>query len=218
MFSRTLCWAVGIVNAHPPFMAKAEFYAIKNRLLRRYAEQDGHDIQHIRKSCWTCNGTGIYDIRYSEPCCRCRGTGTYEQFWVQLERWRWHGRVFHRPARRLYEAPLEPVAIEGYVEHAPVNSRLASELALWLLLVFAMRTGLRALQVSYSCRPWPYPLLTLQWLWCAVAWRFPTRRKCNCGKAFIHWPGKALWLVCPACRKAAVARAAATDDDDGIPF
>ena len=49
-----------IANSYPEAVDKKRFYAMKDRILRRYGRRDGFDIQHVAgKKCWSCDGTGV---------------------------------------------------------------------------------------------------------------------------------------------------------------
>lgn len=115
-----LLWAA---NTRPPFGHRDEFYAMKSSLLARYATISGLDIQHIRKKCWSCNGTGRYSTK--DRCRKCWGSGIYREFYVYLSRWEFAGHVFHRPIRlRDKINNAETVTIEGYVQHADLPGHL----------------------------------------------------------------------------------------------
>lgn len=143
-------------NSHPPVLAKGDFYRLKDRILRRYGELVRHDLQHIKKPCWGCNGTGTFtgcDNGWSwvecppTPCLRCGATGVYSEFWTVLEVWRLGGRHFHRPLFRTHNEQDPRLVhfasgllfddgrrIEGYIEHKP--HRHAAEAAYILALLF----------------------------------------------------------------------------------
>jgi hypothetical protein len=125
---RLLSWLLRHANAHPPATRSKEFYALKDRLLRRYAAHVGSDVQRIAAPCWG---------RYPGPCegdrCpRCGGTGVYAERFIALERWNFAGRIFHRPVG---PARSREVTIEGRIEHRGVAYRTAQEAALWLALL-----------------------------------------------------------------------------------
>lgn len=107
-------------NAQPPFNLgeRTYFYKLKEAILRTYGKLVGEDVQHIRKVCWGCGGSGwINEPHFSMPldlCDKCRGTGTYSERWILLERWEIGGLIFHRPV-----GPTEKrtATIEGLVKH-----------------------------------------------------------------------------------------------------
>lgn len=135
-------------NANPHIFGKHRFYPLKNRVISRFGEKVGHDLQYIKKQCWSCNGTGIftgYDngIHWIEcpaqPCYRCVH-GTYTRYWVLLERYDLAGCIFHRPVERIYHTsrlPEKTVSqITGYIKHASVPPAKSGESFLWLAMLF----------------------------------------------------------------------------------
>jgi len=107
----------------PPGKAQRErFYKMKQRILRWFGTEDGHDLQHIEgKKCWSCEGTGgLYE---PHGCWKCYGDGWFKPpVWILLKRWKFGGYTFHEPLQRFYRKPethshARPM-IEGYVEHA----------------------------------------------------------------------------------------------------
>lgn len=124
-------------NANPPFWLKGRFYHMKDRLLRRFGEYVGYDIQHIRKECWTCHGTGMYTEK--QRCWNC-SNGIYKEFWCKLERWQVGNYVFHLPQKK----SLVPIIayddkvnlIEDYIHHEIPKYHLAEECLYWLALFF----------------------------------------------------------------------------------
>lgn len=116
-----------------------EFYAIKDRILKKYGVSDGYDIQHIPgKRCWSCGGTGrhyYYSNTYpykaydSTDCYHCNWGWYKLPQWICLERKRFGKFTFHRPLKREFyvknpwtaegmgfEVSNRPV-IESYIEH-----------------------------------------------------------------------------------------------------
>lgn len=114
-------------NACPPISFREQFYGIKQHILERWGVRCGTDYQRIVKRCWA------YDC--DEDCGRCGGTGVYETMTVELERWLFHHRVFHRPVKRLYgkEAQHAPITIEGKIEHRRIEGSRVCSAALFLL-------------------------------------------------------------------------------------
>lgn len=145
-------------NARPPTLHRQEFYALKDRLLRRYGVPDGEDVQEIIKECW-CNGD------YGTRCYKCRGTLVYDRKWVRLQRWRFGKYVFHQPIETL-RVPREGwnVNIRGLVQH-PSYGVLSNEAALWLLVLCGW-WGLffSLLSASRFEHPRLYPLSCLQYI------------------------------------------------------
>jgi len=139
-----LSWLLGLANSSPPGARRWEFYQIKAKLLQRFGSGNEQslfglrpemDLQHIRKPCFNCDGTGIYRDFDKEPCRKCSGTGTFDEFWVFLERWHLGSRVFHIPLERVREKPERAVTIEGLIRHESAG-RSAKEARLWLYLLF----------------------------------------------------------------------------------
>jgi hypothetical protein len=113
---------------------RTEFYALKDRLLQRYASYDGVDVQHIVKPCWGpgCDGD---ENRFTCPgssCRKCGGTGVFSERFIPLQRWNFEGRIFHRP---MGETSKRPATIEGHILHGDVDAHAAADAALWLFLL-----------------------------------------------------------------------------------
>lgn len=164
MLIRGLSRLLYLANCSPPYCYRSDFYAMKDRILRRFGRRAGEDWQEIVRECWGCHGTGVNRYYYGDhdQCWKCDGTGVYDQFWVRLERWEFAGHIFHRPAERVYERPEVPVAIKGKVTHAD-HGYASKEAALWLALMFDRRLFVR-LMMAECCggRTWRYPLTTAQ--------------------------------------------------------
>lgn len=134
-----------IANSSPPSdkKRKERFYAMKQRILRWFGTEDGHDLQYIPgKKCWSCEGTGgLY-----EPggCWKCDGDGWFRApVWVVLKRWKFGRYTFHEPIQRLYRKPdtnshPRPI-IEGYVEHASYSWKEIHRARFILALLFDWR-------------------------------------------------------------------------------
>lgn len=113
------------------------FYAIKDKVLSKWGNVIGYDIQHIKgKRCNSCDGHGrhakyghngkIYD--YAD-CYHCWGGWYKLPIWVALHRIQYGNFVFHKPLKR-HECVGNPFSeeemgwkvsespvIEGYIEH-----------------------------------------------------------------------------------------------------
>lgn len=156
--NRFLCWLMWQVNTDP-WPHRERFYELKDRLLRKYGRQVGTDWQHIVKKCWTCDGTGCYQHWSGDldDCLRCHN-GIYDEFWVELERWEWCGRIFHRPARRVRARPMVSTEfIEGRIQHE--RQPHAREAYLWLTLLCDRSLFWRLMRSSWV-RSWmPLSLL-----------------------------------------------------------
>jgi hypothetical protein len=197
--NRLLAWLLWRANAHPTPVRRNEFYALKDRLLRRLATRlPDMDVQHIVRECWGplgglgCSGQGCY---------RCGGSGVWSEAWVLLERWDFAGYVFHRPAGR---TGPRPATIEGFVRHpGGVDARMAEDALLWLALLCDRRLFWRTLRGSRSCGSTRRPMLLLQKLvfeirLCVDRWH---PRTCgSCGRSFIRpFEGPGIWLICRRC-------------------
>lgn len=134
-------------NRDIPFTRKDEFYKIKNRILKRYGNLLGIDIQHIRKDCYSCDSTGIFRSEWKQPerCWSCGGTGVYQEFWTRLEKYKVGKWYFHNPIERIYsyyplfEGESNPL-IEGFIHHKTPKYRFGTECALWLFVFFDFKT------------------------------------------------------------------------------
>lgn len=112
-----------IANSAP--LDRERFYAMKTRILQRFATQDGVDLQELPgKPCWSCDGSGTFYHLYSgdaDTCWKCDGSGWFQSpRYVTLQRWRLGRFVFHQPIDRGYRKPIgiRPTAvIVGYVTH-----------------------------------------------------------------------------------------------------
>lgn len=146
-----------LANSDPPTVGRREFYALKDRLLDRYATRVGAEIQEIEQPCygWGRQGCDGHD------CPKCGGTGIWERVWVLLHRYRWGRYVFHRPGQRSWTRPPH-VHIRGRIQHRRYG-RAAAEAALWLY-IFTGEWALLALSLRASRRFgwWLWPLLNLQ--------------------------------------------------------
>lgn len=210
LYQRLLARLLHYANAGPPWPREA-FYAVKERLLRRYGRLVDWQWQEIRKECWGPWGEWYGERAgcLGEKCPRCGGTGIFDIRWVLLERWEWCGYVFYRPVpgRDQWTQPELPVTIFGRIEHRDYG--LASrEAALWLFLLTGhWRLLGTTLGASCSCSPGCWPMLRLQWLvmhlglW--LRWQ-----KCSCGRWFPTWGSGR--MVCRRCRR--------PTREDEIPF
>lgn len=107
------------------------FYAIKTKILQKYAQADGSDIQYIHgKSCYSCGGTGVYKRydNYGQPdhdaCWNCYNGWYKRPKWVVLRRYKFGKYIFHQPVSTHYsqesippEMKIAHGIIDGYVEH-----------------------------------------------------------------------------------------------------
>lgn len=184
-----------LANSSPPAVGRTEFYALKERLCRRYGRMEGYDLQHIVKSCWDCDGR--------KGCWRCGGSGVYSQVWVYLERWRIGGYVFHKPIIRHYTKPetLGSVTFNGYVQHADYGWR-SREAMLWLAFFYDRNLWLTLLRGSSPGRWVWMPMLVVNRIVFKLS-LFLTNsgnRKCiHCGKRIYRFFTNSIHFTCKAC-------------------
>ena len=57
---KVLAKLLHIANSDPPITRKKEFYEIKDAILKKHGTLVGHQVQHIKKPCRACGGTGIF--------------------------------------------------------------------------------------------------------------------------------------------------------------
>lgn len=204
MRPRLVGWLLALANADPG-CHRRDFYALKDRLLKKYGRVVGEDVQRIVDHCWGDTQQGCE----GKSCRRCGGTGFWRDRWFLLERWELGGRTFHRPA-----GPAKPRAVDyiaGYIRHNPRNLRACREALLWLALLFDCRLFWLALTSSRT-HGWHWrPMLALQ----SVVFRvhiYTRRHQCYCGKMF--WTRGSGWQICQACRRALHSR----EGFDELPF
>jgi len=186
-------------NSHPPMIGRREFYALKYRLLKRYATQDWYDMQHIVRECYGWNFLGCD----KDKTCKCRGTGIYIEKWIPLRRYEWKGFRFHIPESPLLRRPdsWSREIIEGLVKHANYG-KASGEALLWILLICGeFRLFARQMKSTCWCGWTWLPLVNLQKLTFWARCMFE-RRTCYCGKRFTAWGSG--WCVCRKCRGARV--------------
>lgn len=167
-----------LANCNPPTGWRHEFYLLKDTLLNRYATYVGRDLQHIRKECYGCNGSGKHQEEHfvfgqiwytSSPCSRCGTTGVYEEFWVNLKRYRLGRHEFHCPLDRFCkeaDAGIGYLAvIDGYIRHPSPKYYLYAEAAFWLALLFDRPLFLRRFGRSgYPSRKFTPMVILSTWL------------------------------------------------------
>jgi hypothetical protein len=126
-----------VANTSPSDVSQRQFYALKDELLKRFGTPDGFDIQHIVRTCYSCDGTGIHMGYYgAESCFRCND-GIYDEALVKLLRFKLGSYTFHIPDGRIESGVLPfPPTIEGYVRHQQYRGYLAAECFYWLALFF----------------------------------------------------------------------------------
>lgn len=127
----------------PPGFRRERFYKMKQRILRWFGTEDGHDLQFIEgKTCWSCYGTGEHYAPHD--CYKCGGDGWFKPpVWILLKRWKFGEYTFHEPIQRLYRKPdlhsYHKPLIEGYVEHASYPWKDIHRARLILALLFDWR-------------------------------------------------------------------------------
>ncbi len=213
MSERILARLLHLANSSPPICRRDEFYALKDRLLLRYAERLPKDqIQEIKKECW-----GRYQEGCPGPSCRrCGGSGVWDLFCVRLAVYQWGRYRFHRPIERRCRLSAAPDII-GYVKHKDYG-RKPREAVLWLYLLTGEWRLLRK-QLIGSCihgAAWWMVGLHVQRI---VSWarqRAPKRciscEKVRFGKGYPH--------QCRTCWSEMFSRPklALEGGDDDIPF
>lgn len=141
-----------VANSSPPWSITSQrkiFFNIKEEILRRYGLFQYYETQHIKKDCWTCGGTGIFECDYKkpEPCWHCK-KGIYEEFWVILTKWKLGKRCFHTPNKRYFRSDFPSgqmppstggYPIEGYIRHRFYPYHLSAECFYWLVLLWRPR-------------------------------------------------------------------------------
>ena len=116
------------------------FYKIKNRLLAKFGNFIGYDIQFIEgKKCHSCHGSGMYYSYFYgnewdyEHCYSCYGGWYKRPVWNILHRVKFGKYIFHQPKERVYKAPAaETKVIEGYIDH---NKSKHGQFALTILFL-----------------------------------------------------------------------------------
>lgn len=214
MIARIVSLLLHVANSHPHYPTEV-FYAMKERLCRRFGKLVGHDTQFITRPCF-----GNWDPArdYWGGCtktaeCKCGGNGVFDFYWVTLERWEVGGRLFHRPIARHRLAPGSPVTIHGRVEHRSYG-KWSLECQMWLAIFFDRPHFWQLFhRGGHYMGFWMPPLCFLQMLWD----RGPSnvRRalkpyRCFCGRTYRHWFSDRGWCICRKCRK--------KDYVDGVPF
>lgn len=212
MIEPVLARLLHVANSSPPHTRREKFYALKDRLLKRYAARDGYEIQEIKKECWGYLGSNGCDR--SEGC-RCYGSGFFDHFFVRLEVYRWRGYKFHRPVERRCRPTVAP-HIVGYIEHRD-HGKWANEAVLWLCLLAGEWKLLRQL-LAGSCSPTvPWWMIGLQiqratfWL---HMWR--VQRCSSCSR--LSWGSRGHPHRCRPCYRAIWAPGDRETNSEEIPF
>lgn len=164
MYRKAISDLLYAANTCPPPICRDRFYAMKDAILKRYGSNTGHVVQHIKKECWACDGTGIFhcDWKGDESCLKCSGTGLYSEVWVLLERWEFNGYSFLRPIHRTGSPDLTINKhsfgmVEGYIEHKAHRYNIEAQYLLALIFdpeLFFAWWGYRRHSVKRA--PWYY--------------------------------------------------------------
>lgn len=155
-------------NRDIPHLGRKEFYAIKKEILKKHGRVIDTQYQHIKKECYSCDGTGIFypEFRPKEPCWKCRN-GVYEEFVAYLALYQFGKYTFHIPYHKVYiykDGDLPKVDfIKGYIHHKAPNYGIGRESALLLLLFYDFKTFKRVIRSSQLYRP-RTPLVIIQWV------------------------------------------------------
>ena len=114
------------------------FYLLKDKILTKYGHRNDYDLQIIKQTCNSCDGTGIFksDWKPRESCWSCGGDGVFRRKKIILERWLLNGNLFHKPLGLLggvltpkvtpfnqnESIPFSGIIkneIQGYIRHEP---------------------------------------------------------------------------------------------------
>lgn len=122
----------------------AEFYTIKNRILKQNGTHLCYDVQFIQgKECFSCDGTGIYkvwdddeDIKGIEECWNCYNGWYKRPTWNILAKIQFGKYTFHQPYKRVYSKPdITVPLIEGYISHTPAKFAPLAKFILFALYI-----------------------------------------------------------------------------------
>lgn len=162
---KTLSWLLHHGNR---YNKNENFYRIKKQLLLKYGKLTEYEYQYIEgKSCWSCEGTGIYHKYYffdkrqtKEQCWSCCGTGQYKQeCWNQLAVYSFGKYTFHIPySRQFTKPPIGVRVFEGYISHSSSYWSRFAQIVIMTLFDFkgyrkSWRTQLGGGWRSWAWRP-----------------------------------------------------------------
>ncbi len=127
-------YAFMVCNSAAAWHHKQSFYRLKNEILQKHGHESAYDLQTIKKTCYSCDGKGIFkcDWKLPETCWSCLGDGVYQKKQVVLKRWVLNGAIFHEPIGELYINQLK--VFNGYEDGYPVfkyepfNGKIVSEI------------------------------------------------------------------------------------------
>jgi hypothetical protein len=214
---RFLSWLLYLANARGSITPRRkEFYAMKDRLLRKYGKRIGEDIQHIAHECYGWGFDGCDGL----TCQKCNGSGVHHHSYVTLERWEFAGRIFHSAPKPIGYTLPKNINIEGRIRHE-IAWKKSGDAMLWLAFFCDQRFFWHCL-TSSRFMGWQWrPMLALQ----AVVFQMSTHfrrwrpRNCNtCGKRFIRPFESGYWFACRRCSPPLRLRVALTVEDDDLPF
>lgn len=134
-----------------------EFYEIKDNLLKKYGKYILNELQHIKKKCYNCDGTGIFKCNWkpNEMCWSCGGSGIYSEFWVLLKKYNFGSYYFHIPVTKYYnekylpEKIKEQNIIEGLIRKELPKYNLGLECMLILFLIYDLTTFKKVINFNY---------------------------------------------------------------------
>lgn len=178
---------------------RSHFYSIKDRILKKYGQVVGQDIQYIEgKECWSCDGTGVYMNFYHnrwhhETCYKCNAGWYKRPTWVLLDRVQFGKFIFHQPVQKIY-SPVTPyfreATIKGYIDHK--RQKYGEECLMIWYIVFDRYAAKRLWQ------SWGVGLRTY-WYWPSNWLRtlanLSKGRNSNAGYAIRHWWAKKPWSI-----------------------
>jgi hypothetical protein len=100
------------------------FYLLKDKILTKYGHRNDYDLQIIKQTCNSCDGTGIFksDWKPRESCWSCGGDGIFRRKKIILERWLLNGNLYHKPLGEFFNIPVDTIIknkIDGYIRHTP---------------------------------------------------------------------------------------------------
>lgn len=123
LFTHFLGEVLYLVNSNKP--NRNSYFELKEKIVKKYGTKIGLDVQHVKKICYACHGTGWYEegIR----CYKCQN-GIYHEFWTLLSKWQIGNRSFHLIDRRINEQYANDMINVGRIEGLIVNNSSVSYL------------------------------------------------------------------------------------------
>ena len=125
---------------------KQSFYKhIKHQVLEVYGIDDGFDLQVIKKTCYSCDGTGIFkhyhwehEERFlirKEGCYNCLN-GVYMTKEILLKRYLLNDHLYHVPVDMIRPMPVIRESVKGLINHKKFERKEALEAYFKLLFMF----------------------------------------------------------------------------------